>query len=180
MVEMVVVVVTSLLTSSPLTPALSDTLEGGPQSPQHAPGHPPRGYSTSILRRYGSPYSSFPFFSLSTRLSQNNHFHKTAFASGSPCFLEVSVEFTTPERTSPRTWTVPTTVPNNPSAGKSRRGALGCVHCPLELLSWSLILYCMTLHCVISSHSCEGPSCQETDTERNNVGPRMLRLQLKS
>ena len=80
----------------------------------------------------------------------------------------------------PRTWTVPTTVPNNPSAGKSRRGVLGVVRCPLELLSWSVILYCMTLRGVLSSHSCEGPSCQETDTERNNVEPRTLRLQLKS
>lgn len=42
-----------------------------------------------------------------------------------------------------------------------------------ELLSWSAITYCMTLDCVISSQSCGGPSCHETDTETKNVKPRM-------
>ena len=48
---------------------------------------------------------------------------------------------------------------------------LGCS--PLELLSWSAITYCMTLDCVISSRSCGGPSCHETDTKTKNVKPRM-------
>lgn len=106
-----------------------------------------------------------PLFTPSPCLSQN-HFHKTAFPSGSPHFLELSVEVSLLGRTG----LLPKDLDNAHSSPQQRlhrqelEGPWVPVSSLLEAVSWSATTYCMALGCVINSQGCGGPSCHEPDT----------------
>lgn len=84
----------------------------------------------------------------------------------SSCFLELSVELRPLERTVllPKDLESAHYNPQWLPQQAGVRDALVLVLSPLEVLAGSAITYCITLNCVISSQSCGGPSCHETDT----------------
>ena len=147
---------TSWLTSSPSTPALSHTPPRGSLMPPSAPATVPGANPQASTSR--------PLFNPSPCLSQN-HFHETAFPSGSH-FLELSVEVVPLGRAGllPKDLDSAHSRPQQSLHRQESEGPWAPVSSTLEAVSWSATTYCMALGCAISSQSCGGPSCQERDT----------------